>query len=304
MYVLWETQDTRHKTQDTRHKTQAFSLLFFLFFYCTVNGQTDGQVLTLVQGGASWADASGADGDAWGVSNDNDQSINITRTGSVHVGTHGNVTGYEFSVSDDNGGGILLMDDNANNETTDGETLGIISFDASDDRSTLGASAMIIAGASVDHTSTSKGANLWFSTKSNTTGSADGASQRMIITHDGKVGINTSAVGGPTSTLHTNGSVAYAVDNFTATSTNSYDMGDDNYLLLANTANSDAVINLPAASTCEGRVYQFIKTDVNNSLDFNNTTIRTSPTATQTIWSGPSRQLKVISTGTEWYLLF
>jgi len=210
-YGKHKTQDTRHKTQDTRHKTQAFSLLFFLFFYCTVNGQTDGQVLTLVQGGASWADASG-DG--------------------IYSGNGTTPTDLEVTVLDS-----LEFDD------------GTLFIDA------------------VDH----------------------------------RIGINEDD---PTSTLHTNGSVAYAVDNFTATSTNSYDMGDDNYLLLANTANSDAVINLPAASTCEGRVYQFIKTDVNNSLDFNNTTIRTSPTATQTIWSGPSRQLKVISTGTEWYLLF
>ena len=222
----------------------------------------------------------------------------------MHVGTHGNVTGYELSLSDNNGAGILLMDDDADDQTSNGEVLGFIGFDASDNRSTLNASAVIAVSASVDHSSSAKGADIGFSTKSNTAGPSDGATQRMIITHDGNIGINTGVggFGGPTSTLHTNGSVAYAVDNFTATSLNSYNLDEDNYLLLANTASSSAVINLPAASTCEGRVYHVIKTSPVNSLIFSSN-IHTGPSTTANTFSGANVQLRIISAGGQWRIL-
>ena len=292
-----------------RHKTQVLSLLFFLFFYCTVNGQTDGQVLTRVNGGASWADATGADGDAWGVSNDNDQSINITRTGSVHLGTHGNVTGYDFSVSDDNGGGILLMDDNANNETTDGETLGFISFDASDNLSSLSASAMILVSASADHTLTSKGADIRFSNKSSTgitpDGAGDGANERMIITHDGKVGINTSAVGGPNSTFHVRGSASLPIDVISSINTTDYDINDNQHTLIFEAVPSGEV-NLPAAATRDGRIYHIINRSGSLlELDTPIQIFTNSTATTSTMLVGTSITIQADGNGTtgNWYLI-
>ena len=187
-----------------RHKTQVLSLLFFLFFYCTVNGQTDGQVLTVVQGGASWADAYG-DG--------------------IYSGNGTTSTDLEVTVLDS-----IEFDD------------GTLFIDA------------------VDH----------------------------------RIGVNEDK---PTSILHANGSVAYAVDNFTATSTNSYDMEEDNHILMVNTNNSSAVINLPAANTCTGRVYQFIKRNGANSMIFNlNIRLNTGGTAS----TFTSTRLKIISDGADW----
>ena len=99
------------------------------------------------------------------------------------------------------------------------------------------------------------------------------------------------------SNLNINGSVVYAVDNFTATSTNnSYDMDETNYLLLANTSNVTAEINLPAANTCEGMVYHVIKTSTLNSLLFSEN-ITTEPSTTRNSFSGTNVQVRIISAG-------
>ena len=114
-----------------------------------------------------------------------------------------------------------------------------------------------------------------------------------------EVGIRT---GTPNSSLHVNGSVSYATANFTAGPSNSYTMGDDDYLLFASTTSSSATINLPNASTCPGRVYRFIKTRTNNSLIFS-PTIMVNSTTGQGIFSGTDVKLTIISNGTNWWKL-
>lgn len=238
-------------------------MLRYLFFWSvvafsiTVSGQTDGQVLTRVDGGASWADALEADGDAWGVNNE-DQVSDIIREGSVHIGAHGNVTGYEFSISDDNGGGVLLMGDNTNDQTSDGDTLGVISFDASDNLSSSDASAMIVVSASADHIATSKGADIHFSTKSNTDGVADEANERIIITNDGKVGVNTEALtNGPNSTFHARGSMSLPIDVISSVGSGNYTVRDNQHTIIFNAAPLGNVV-LPTATDRDGRVYRLI----------------------------------------------
>lgn len=114
-----------------------------------------------------------------------------------------------------------------------------------------------------------------------------------------EVGIRT---GSPNSSLHVNGSVSYATANFSASSSNSYTMGDDDYLLFASTTSSSATINLPNANTCPGRVYRFIKTRTNNSLIFS-PTIMVNSTTSQGIFSGTDVKLTIISNGTNWWKL-
>lgn len=114
-----------------------------------------------------------------------------------------------------------------------------------------------------------------------------------------KVGVKT---GSPNSSLHVNGSVSYAIADFTAGPSNSYTMGDDDYLLFASTTSSSATINLPNASTCPGRVYRFIKTRTNNSLIFS-PTIMVNSTTGQGTFSGTDVKLTIISNGTNWWKL-
>ena len=189
--------------------TQTSLALIFLLFCFSGFGQTDGQVLTRVNGGASWADASG----------DGIYSGNGTTPSDLEVGVQDSI---EF-----NDGTLFLS------------------------------------------------------------------------ATDNRVGINEDE---PNSTFHANGSVAYAVDNFTATSTNSYDMDETNYVLMVNTNNSSAVINLPLANTCEGRVYHVIKTSTSNSLLFSRN-IFTAPSTTRNSFSGINVQVRIISAGGNWRIL-
>ena len=114
-----------------------------------------------------------------------------------------------------------------------------------------------------------------------------------------KIGVRT---GSPSSSLDINGSVSYATATFSATGSNSYTMGDDDYLLFASTTSSSATINLPNASTCPGRVYRFIKTRTNNSLIFS-PTIMVNSTTGQGTFSGTDVKLTIISDGTNWWKL-
>lgn len=99
-----------------------------------------------------------------------------------------------------------------------------------------------------------------------------------------------------------NGHTSFASKNFIASTTNSYLMGIDDYLLFASTTSSSATINLPNASTCPGRVYRFIKTRTNNSLIFS-PTIMVNSTTGQGTFSGTDVKLTIISNGTNWWKL-
>ncbi|MDG1045315.1 MAG: hypothetical protein P8P81_01780 [Bacteroidia bacterium] len=198
----------QHNT--TQHNTTVSLALILLLFCFSSLAQTDGQVLTRVNGGASWADPSG---------------------GGIYVGNGTTPTYIEVDVLD-------------SIEFNDG---------------TLFLSAT-----------------------------------------DNRVGINEDE---PNSTFHANGSVAYAVDEFVATtSSTNYDMDETNYLLLVNTTNADANITLPAASTCEGRVYHVIKTKASNSLIFTRN-IFTAPSTTVNSFSGTNVQVRIISAGGQWRIL-
>jgi hypothetical protein len=94
--------------------------------------------------------------------------------------------------------------------------------------------------------------------------------ERMRITSGGLVGIATNA---PTSTLHSNGSIAAKYVSKTAT----YTLDSTDYTVVFNIS-AAATANLPSASTCTGRIY-VIK--VNNTTNTDALTI--DPNGAQTI---------------------
>jgi len=80
-----------------------------------------------------------------------------------------------------------------------------------------------------------------------------------IVRPNGKVGIATTA---PHSTLHADGSLAAAISVFNPGDGNiptSYTLGNDQYAAICNVTNGAAVVTLPSASSCSGRMYQLRK---------------------------------------------
>lgn len=73
--------------------------------------------------------------------------------------------------------------------------------------------------------------------------------EAVTVTGPGLVGINQTV---PTSTLHVGGSVAFAYRRVTADNDN---ITDGDYTLSVDNGISDWTINLPAATTCPGRIY-------------------------------------------------
>ena len=150
------------------------------------------------------------------------------------------------------------------------------------------------------NTEVSMGANnlLFSSTGGNF--SIDCVANTFIVNESNRSLILSNSVA--TAKLHVGGSISHAIAQFDATSSNSYTMGENDYLLFANTANSDADINLPDPATCIGRVYRFVKTSGSNSLIFNRN-IQMSPTVNTSTFSGCVITLTIISNETNWWKL-
>ena len=96
---------------------------------------------------------------------------------------------------------------------------------------------------------------LVFSTSSTNAGLVD----HLVIKSDGKVGIGTDA---PESTLDVAGSVSKPITIKTA----HYTAGDGDYTIIF-TPTSNVTLSLPAATTCEGRIYVVRNTRVGSSTD-------------------------------------
>lgn len=120
-----------------------------------------------------------------------------------------------------------------------------------------------------------------------------------LVINQHAVGVGTS---NPQSSLHVNGSLSYATRIVTVGGTGIINVNENNHLIFVNTQAVDANINLPDPTTCEGRIYRFIKTRTNNSLIFNRN-IRITPTSSSITFSGTNVKLTIISDGTEWQKL-
>jgi hypothetical protein len=121
----------------------------------------------------------------------------------------------------------------------------------------------------------------------------------LIDASNNKVGVNEAT---PTSTLDIHGSISLPTAHFTATTGASYTMNEDDYLLFANTSSAVAYINLPAPTTCPGRVYRFIKTRTANGIMFNRT-IEVTPSTVTNHFTGTDIKLTIISDGSLWWKL-
>jgi hypothetical protein len=95
----------------------------------------------------------------------------------------------------------------------------------------------------------------WRSTVTNT-GAKNNTDSVYIM---GKVGINTTT---PNSYLTVNGAIATAARKVTAATT----VTVDDFVVLANCTSGPYTVTLPAASTCNGRIYKVGKSDATASI--------------------------------------
>jgi hypothetical protein len=86
-----------------------------------------------------------------------------------------------------------------------------------------------------------------------TGGTAQSSNERMRIDGSGNLGVGTAT---PNSTIQVNGSVAYSIISYTAGGT--FTLGATNYTVIITAAAGAITLNLPAASTCTGRIYVLV----------------------------------------------
>ena len=122
------------------------------------------------------------------------QAMTINNTGQVGIGT-GKPTKL-LHVAEPNGGSIMASRDD--NTTMNGDVLGELLFDSSDDTtpSTVDASAVVRGVASENHGNSNKGGDLVFLTKQSGSGYNSSASERMRISDNGTITMNRLAGSG------------------------------------------------------------------------------------------------------------
>lgn len=96
----------------------------------------------------------------------------------------------------------------------------------------------------------------------------------------------------------------YQIKEVTSTSTTPYTLGANNTLLV-NASGGNKTVNLPAAASSTGREYTVIKTDSTaaNSVTLDGNGSETINGATTLEMTGQYSQVKIISDGSNWYIL-
>ena len=122
------------------------------------------------------------------------ERLRISADGKVHIGGNGTATDQLNIIGA--GNGINISRANSGSPSAN-ESLGALGFKGyATGNSSVAADAKIHAAASHNHSGSSAPANLIFSTKPTTTGPGSAPTERMRLTHDGKLMIGGTDIGG------------------------------------------------------------------------------------------------------------
>jgi hypothetical protein len=120
--------------------------------------------------------------------------LRISADGKVHIGGNGTATDQLNIIGA--GNGINISRSNSGSPSAN-DSLGALGFKGyATGNSSAAADAKIHAAASHNHSGSSAPANLIFSTKPTTTGPGSAPTERMRLTHDGKLMIGGTDIGG------------------------------------------------------------------------------------------------------------
>jgi len=194
----------------------------------------------------------------------NNTYVSVGRGGSS-TSYGGTVDGARFTVNDNNRDPYTALGD-ANNwqmmvqsgvdSAGTGAGIAFVNENASKD---------VNVGSAILHTKTGNNGkgDLAFYTKESSTDLVDPV-QALYIADNQNVGIGSSysAASKPNSTFEVDGSEGHKVQGVSADDT----LDATDYFTSVDTSSADVTINLPAASTCEGRTYVIKKIAAGNSL--------------------------------------
>ena len=158
-------------------------------------------------------------------------------------------------------------------------------------------SSVLATGFTVDNglTKTGTNAQLGGTLVQNTT--INQATKDLSIV-GGNVGIGAAA---PNSTLQVTGSVSMSIRKVTTASTT---ITGSDYTVLANCTGGAITYTLPAASTCGGRMYIFVKTDATNNLLSFTPSLKTGEAVTAVLPAiNYNTRIVVQSDGTDWWVV-
>ena len=141
----------------------------------------------------------------------NSERLRIDSDGHLHTGYTSSFGGDHVNILATDGGGISIAQNNSGNATS-GTVLGTLSFQGyhSGGATFSSAEAKISGVAAANHTGSSAATDMVFYTKPSSTGPGSAPTERMRISQNGKVGINSTT---PQQALDVRGSINGGSEN-------------------------------------------------------------------------------------------
>jgi hypothetical protein len=122
------------------------------------------------------------------------------------------------------------------------------------------------------------------------------ANINLIVKANGNVGIGKYL---PLSTFELGGSFGMQVTEVSADAT----LDETHNVVVSNTSGGDVTLTLPAASTCSGRIYYFVKTNAANSLIIDGNGTETINGSTTKSYTNIYSRLTIVSNGADWIIM-